>query len=164
MKETTTAASREREKRREKTREEHYCSIRKIFSNTTLPLSKDACCSKNYRHQQRKIVYNPEIQISLLPKIPISHLHHKFRNTETQEHFPKKMKISNIRKSLLRLIVLSLSVYSSLAFVSEDEEEEEEDAGEDSTSHRKETALILVTIFIVRIFIIREFTLTSLQK
>ena len=62
-----------------------------------------------------------------------------------------KSKISNIRKSVLRLIVLSLSIYSSLAFVSEDEEEEEEDSGEDSTSHRKETALILVTIFIVSI-------------
>ena len=65
---------------------------------------------------------------------------------------------------MLRLIVLSLSVYSSLAFVSEDEEEEEEDTGEDSTSHRKETALVLVTIFIVRIFIIQEFTLTHLFK
>ena len=96
-------------------------------------LQKRKCITRNFTLRKSKI----------LKKI----------NTETQEHFPKKMKISNIRKSLLRLIVLSLSVYSSLAFVSEDEEEEEEDAGEDSTSHRKETALILVTIFIVRIFI-----------
>ena len=44
-------------------------------------------------------------------------------------------------------------MYTHPLRLSEDEEEEEEDAGEDSTSHRKETALILVTIFIVRIFI-----------
>ena len=57
------------------------------------------------------------------------------------------MKRISLRSSLLRLLVLSLTVYSSIASVME-EEEEEEDAGEDTTSHRKETALVLVTIFI----------------
>jgi len=65
-----------------------------------------------------------------------------------KHYYKTNMRTVTIRKGLLRLIVLGLTLYSSIAFKVEEEEEEEEDSGEDTTQHRKETALVLVTIFI----------------